>query len=134
MLPYLGCAQATHQTAPSCLQKSRALSASGRTTIRAWGREERAALPLERFYQPLRLALDFEDLDGAVARAGGEFPAVVVEDCIVLFDVQVSELYVSATPMDRDQKGGGLIPRRRRTVWGRYRRGRGGAKRTIMSS
>lgn len=133
MLPYLGCAQATHQTAPSCLQKSRALSASGRTTIRAWGREEWAASPLECFYQPLRLALDFEDLDGAVARAGGEFPAIVVKDCIVLFDVQVSELCVSATLPLTATKGGDSAPPEdclEELSTGET----GGAKRTIMSS
>lgn len=42
------------------------------------------ALPLECFYQTLRLALDFEDLDCAVAGAGCQFPAVVVQHCIML--------------------------------------------------
>lgn len=63
MLPYLGCAQATHQTAPSWLQ-----DVSSRTPHPPGLVKE--GLPLERLYQTLRLALDLEDLDCAVAGAG----------------------------------------------------------------
>jgi hypothetical protein len=59
MLPYLGCAQATHQTAPSCL----------------WSYQQQAGplrgcdVPLQRLNQSVVLALNFEDLDGLVRRA-----------------------------------------------------------------
>lgn len=42
-------------------------------------------VPFECLNQALRLALDFEDLDGPIAGAGGQFPAVVVENGIVLW-------------------------------------------------
>ena len=42
-------------------------------------------VPFECLNQALRLALDLEDLDGPIAGAGGQLPAVVVEDGIVLW-------------------------------------------------
>lgn len=41
-------------------------------------------VPLERLDEALRFAFNLEDLDSAVARAGGQLAAVVVEDGIVL--------------------------------------------------
>lgn len=41
-------------------------------------------LPLKGLDQALRLALNLEDSDGAVAGACRKLSAVVVEDCIVL--------------------------------------------------
>lgn len=68
MLPYLGWAQDTHQTAPSCLLYGRVSRL--RHTLPSVGRMTRHRSvpnsPLERLSQPLGFALDFEDLDCAV--------------------------------------------------------------------
>lgn len=86
MLPYLGWAQETHQTAPSCLLARWDYISSLRfaAICVCSCRGAFADSPLERFRQPLSVTLDFEDLDRAVGRAGGEAAPVVVEDSIVL--------------------------------------------------
>jgi hypothetical protein len=78
MLPYFGCAQETHQTAPSWLERGLVFVRGGR------GDGEGGEVPFQCLGQSVRIAFYFEDLDCAIRRAGCEAAAVVIEDCIVL--------------------------------------------------
>jgi hypothetical protein len=77
MLPYFGCAQETHQTAPSWLEKGVSEEGKGRERGRKW-------VPFQRFGQPVGIAFYFEDLYCAVGGAGCKAAAVIIEYCIVL--------------------------------------------------
>ena len=68
MVPYLGGAQETHQTAPSWLRGS--VREGIEWCARVWtaGRQD---LPFESFCEAVLVALDLDDLDGLVGGACG---------------------------------------------------------------
>lgn len=83
MLPYFGCAQDTHQTAPSCLI-SRVCCCQLLSVVQEFLFFFFGHPPFQCFGQSLSLSLDFEDFDCSVGGAGCEPSPVVVEDSIVL--------------------------------------------------
>ena len=95
MVPYLGWAQETHQTAPSWL-----LGCVRDVCLLSYWRAMGGHLPFECFGQTVLVAFNLEDLDRLVRGACCQSSAVVVEDSIVLLSFPVSQSFCMRSGRD----------------------------------